>query len=129
MRRLEMFAICSFSEEHRNNYLNETDFELMAKWGLNHVRIPMCASHSNTRRLSLTLPQRLLGVRHFGGRTLRARRASSSYSVEKHLTTAQQLPYLYRAIKWAAKHNIRVMMDLHGVPGSQNGCARLTCSR
>lgn len=32
-----------------------------------------------------------------------------------------QLPYLQKAVTWAAKHNIKVIVDLHGAPGSQNG--------
>ncbi|GLB35841.1 putative glycosyl hydrolase 5 (cellulase A) family protein [Lyophyllum shimeji] len=32
-----------------------------------------------------------------------------------------QLPYLQKAVKWAAKYGIKVIVDLHGAPGSQNG--------
>jgi glucan 1,3-beta-glucosidase len=32
-----------------------------------------------------------------------------------------QLPYLKKAISWAGKHGLKVIVDLHGVPGSQNG--------
>ncbi|TFK99556.1 exo-1-3-beta-glucanase [Pterulicium gracile] len=32
-----------------------------------------------------------------------------------------QLPYLQRAVEWASKYGIKVMVDLHGAPGSQNG--------
>lgn len=32
-----------------------------------------------------------------------------------------QLPYLQRAVEWARKYGIKVMVDLHGAPGSQNG--------
>lgn len=34
-----------------------------------------------------------------------------------------QLPYLTEAIGWAGLHGLKVIVDLHGVPGSQNGCA------
>lgn len=30
-------------------------------------------------------------------------------------------PYLLRALQWARKHSIYVILDLHGAPGSQNG--------
>jgi len=30
-------------------------------------------------------------------------------------------PYLLRALDWAQKHNVHVIVDLHGAPGSQNG--------
>ncbi|KAF8337443.1 glycoside hydrolase family 5 protein [Cantharellus anzutake] len=32
-----------------------------------------------------------------------------------------QFGYLKRAVGWAANHGVKVLIDLHGVPGSQNG--------
>ncbi|THH03953.1 hypothetical protein EW145_g5870 [Phellinidium pouzarii] len=32
-----------------------------------------------------------------------------------------QLPYLQKAIGWAGKYGLKVVIDLHGAPGSQNG--------
>ncbi|KAF9262542.1 exo-1,3-beta-glucanase [Marasmius fiardii PR-910] len=32
-----------------------------------------------------------------------------------------QLPYLQRAVGWAANHGLKLIVDLHGAPGSQNG--------
>lgn len=32
-----------------------------------------------------------------------------------------QYPYLLKAIQWAQNHGIKVLVDLHGAPGSQNG--------
>lgn len=32
-----------------------------------------------------------------------------------------QLPYLQQAVQWAANHGLKVVVDLHGAPGSQNG--------
>ncbi|KAJ7170174.1 glycoside hydrolase family 5 protein [Mycena filopes] len=32
-----------------------------------------------------------------------------------------QLPYLSKAITWATNHNLKLIIDLHGAPGSQNG--------
>ncbi|KAF5368395.1 hypothetical protein D9758_002194 [Tetrapyrgos nigripes] len=32
-----------------------------------------------------------------------------------------QLPYLRKALDWANTHNLQVIIDLHGAPGSQNG--------
>ncbi|KAE8226178.1 hypothetical protein CF319_g1212 [Tilletia indica] len=34
---------------------------------------------------------------------------------------ANQLEYLTKAVGWAKKYGLKVMIDLHGVPGSQNG--------
>ena len=36
-----------------------------------------------------------------------------------------QLPYLRKAVAWASNHDLKVIIDLHGVPGSQNGYGRL----
>ncbi|KAJ8084516.1 hypothetical protein AAF712_004336 [Marasmius tenuissimus] len=32
-----------------------------------------------------------------------------------------QLPYLRKAVGWARNHGLKVIVDLHGAPGSQNG--------
>ncbi|KAF8971704.1 glycoside hydrolase superfamily [Flammula alnicola] len=32
-----------------------------------------------------------------------------------------QLPYLSKAVTWAQNHGLKVIVDLHGAPGSQNG--------
>jgi aryl-phospho-beta-D-glucosidase BglC (GH1 family) len=34
-----------------------------------------------------------------------------------------QLPYLRNAVDWASKYGLKVLIDLHGAPGSQNGYA------
>ena len=35
-----------------------------------------------------------------------------------------QLPYLQKAVTWAGNHGLKVIVDLHGAPGSQNGCGQ-----
>ncbi|KAK2461435.1 hypothetical protein APHAL10511_005898 [Amanita phalloides] len=32
-----------------------------------------------------------------------------------------QLPYLHKAVTWAQNHGLKIIIDLHGAPGSQNG--------
>ncbi|KAF9225500.1 glycoside hydrolase family 5 protein [Gyrodon lividus] len=32
-----------------------------------------------------------------------------------------QLPYLQKAVQWAGQYGLKVIVDLHGAPGSQNG--------
>ncbi|CAE6442981.1 unnamed protein product [Rhizoctonia solani] len=32
-----------------------------------------------------------------------------------------QYPYLFKAVQWARNHGVKVLIDLHGAPGSQNG--------
>lgn len=36
-----------------------------------------------------------------------------------------QLPYLQKAVTWAKNHNLKLIVDLHGAPGSQNGLVYL----
>jgi aryl-phospho-beta-D-glucosidase BglC (GH1 family) len=40
-----------------------------------------------------------------------------------------QLPYLRSAVNWARAHNLKLVIDLHGAPGSQNGYAHVFFSR
>lgn len=32
-----------------------------------------------------------------------------------------QYPYLFKAVEWSAKYGLKVIIDIHGAPGSQNG--------
>lgn len=32
-----------------------------------------------------------------------------------------QYPYVEKAVKWAKKYGLKVILDIHGAPGSQNG--------
>jgi glucan 1,3-beta-glucosidase len=36
-----------------------------------------------------------------------------------------QLPYLQKAVTWARNHGLKLIVDLHGAPGSQNGCVQI----
>ena len=36
-----------------------------------------------------------------------------------------QLPYLQNAVQWASQYGLKVIVDLHGTPGSQNGCVSI----
>lgn len=35
--------------------------------------------------------------------------------------TQGQYPYLFKAVEWAKKYGLKVIIDIHGAPGSQNG--------
>lgn len=37
--------------------------------------------------------------------------------------------YIKKAVEWCKKHGLKVMLDLHGVPGGQNGFDRYVASR
>lgn len=39
-----------------------------------------------------------------------------------------QLPYLRKAVGWAANHGLKLIIDLHGAPGSQNGYVDVSCN-
>ncbi|ORX63859.1 glycoside hydrolase [Basidiobolus meristosporus CBS 931.73] len=59
---------------------------------------------------------------NYGLNTVRIPYGYWMVDVEKHEPYVQgQYPYLRRAVKWAIQHNLHVLLDLHGAPGSQNG--------
>ena len=73
-------------KQHRDTYVTQQDFKIVAEHGLNLVRIPV--------------PYFIFGdVKPFIG------------CVE----------YLDRAFGWAEAYGIKILIDLHTVPGSQNG--------
>ncbi|KAF9190558.1 hypothetical protein BGZ51_008496 [Haplosporangium sp. Z 767] len=78
-------------EKHYATWVTEETFIRIRDLGLNHVRIP-------------------IGFWALGGLT-----ADEPYV--PNLSWA----YLLRAIEWARKYGIRVMVELHAAPGSQNG--------
>lgn len=76
-------------QAHWSTWFTEYDFQAMAKYGLNHVRIP-------------------IGYWAF-------------YLLENDPYVQGQEYYLDRAIEWARNAGLKVWIDLHGAPGSQNG--------
>ncbi|KAL7010172.1 hypothetical protein EMMF5_000192 [Cystobasidiomycetes sp. EMM_F5] len=78
-------------QNHWNTWITESDFAQIASYGLNHVRIP-------------------IGYWSVPGQ---------KYDWEPYFTGAYD--YLRRGVGWAQKYGINVVIDLHGVPGSQNG--------
>ncbi|GAA5827967.1 hypothetical protein JCM5353_002851 [Sporobolomyces roseus] len=76
---------------HWDSFYTEADIAEIASYGLNHVRIP-------------------IGYWAFD----QVSRPGEPY-------VSGQYPYLLKAIGWARKHGIKVMVDLHGAPQSQNG--------
>ncbi|PWN46721.1 glycoside hydrolase [Violaceomyces palustris] len=75
---------------HYNSWITEADFQKMAEYGLNTVRLP---------------------VPHW---------AFNGSSSEPYLDSIQ-LPWISKAIGWARDYNLDMVLDLHTVPGSQNG--------
>ncbi|KDQ24837.1 glycoside hydrolase family 5 protein [Pleurotus ostreatus PC15] len=84
-------------KDHWETWITEDDFIAIKAAGLNHVRIPLGywsvpLTESDTRYTT---------------------------SVAPYIPGAW--PYLLRALNWGRKHNVHVIVDLHGAPGSQNG--------
>ncbi|SCV67111.1 BQ2448_5757 [Microbotryum intermedium] len=76
--------------DHWDSWITELDIEEIAEAGLNHIRIPV-----------------------------------GYWAVDINTAAGEpyipgSLYYLDSAIKWAKKAGLRVLVDLHGVPGSQN---------
>ncbi|KAG0358254.1 glycoside hydrolase superfamily [Gamsiella multidivaricata] len=78
-------------ENHYASWVTEDTFVQLKNLGLNHVRIPV-------------------GFWAMGNLT-----AGEPY------VPNVAWKYLLRGIEWARKYGIRVMVELHGAPGSQNG--------
>ncbi|KAG0292942.1 hypothetical protein BGZ96_003471 [Linnemannia gamsii] len=78
-------------EDHYASWVTEDTFVQIKKLGLNHVRVP-------------------IGFWAMG----------NLVQGEPYVANVSW-NYLLRAIEWARKHGIRVMVELHGAPGSQNG--------
>jgi glucan 1,3-beta-glucosidase len=75
--------------QHWNTWINQADFNQIAAFGLNHVRIP----------IGYWAVAPLEGDPYVQG----------------------QLPILDQAIIWAREAGLKILLDLHGAPGSQNG--------
>ncbi|KDR76186.1 hypothetical protein GALMADRAFT_67855 [Galerina marginata CBS 339.88] len=84
-------------KNHWDNWITEDDFAQISAAGLNHVRIPI----------------------GYWSIPLGPGDTSTSTSTAPYTTGAWT--YLLKALVWAQKHNIYVILDLHGAPGSQNG--------
>lgn len=76
-------------QQHWETWFTQDDFFAMAKYGLNHVRIP-------------------IGYWAF-----------ACYGSDPYVQG--QEAYLDKAIEWSRAAGLKVIVDLHGAPGSQNG--------
>ena len=73
-------------KEHRDTYVTEDDFRIVAEHGINLIRIPV--------------PYFIFGDRP---------------------PLIGCIEYLDKAFDWAEKYGLTILIDLHTVPGSQNG--------
>ncbi len=84
-------------EQHWDTWVTEADFQKMASLGINTVRLPIGYWSIGTRFTDNSPFAPYRDVYNFSWR------------------------YIARAINWAAKYDIGVLVDLHGAYGSQNG--------
>lgn len=85
-RKAEPKKLAAAMKQHRDTYVTEEDFKVIASHGMNMVRIPV--------------PYFIFGdVPPFIG----------------------CIEYLDHAFDWAEKYGLRILIDLHTVPDSQNG--------
>lgn len=89
----------SVLEQHWDTWIVESDFEYLASIGINTVRLP--------------IGYWSLGPLYCAGTEFDA--VASVYT--------NAWPRVVRAINWASKYGLGVLVDLHGAPGSQNGQA------
>ncbi|KAF8920328.1 glycoside hydrolase family 5 protein [Mucidula mucida] len=82
---------------HWETWYTEDDFAAMQAAGINHVRIPI-----GYWSVPMTAADTTFGT-----------------SVSPYIPGAW--PYFLQALNWARAHQIHVIVDLHGAPGSQNG--------
>jgi glucan 1,3-beta-glucosidase len=97
--------------EHWDTWITEGDFEAIAAAGCVLVCVGACAA---SFEFSVVLIFRLNHVRIPIGYWAYDVSAGEPYISGQH-------KYLLKAIAWAATYNIKVIVDLHGAPGSQNG--------
>lgn len=89
-------------DNHFNTWITEDDFRQIADSGFNLVRIPI------------------------GYWAWKLNNSFSSYPAnitfkDPYVGEGLQLTYLQKAIDWATKYDLKIWIDLHGAPGSQNG--------
>ncbi|TCD64392.1 hypothetical protein EIP91_004140 [Steccherinum ochraceum] len=88
-------------EEHYNTFITEEDIAQIAAAGLNWVRLPVPFWAISTWS----------DVGNDG----------NGQPVSEPFATGVCWKYILRIFKWARKYGIRVSLDLHTAPGSQNG--------
>ncbi|CAL9732218.1 glucan 1,3-beta-glucosidase I/II [Monosporozyma unispora] len=88
--------------DHFNSWITEDDFKQIAENGFNLVRLPIGYWAWKLNNTLSTYPGNITYKDPYVGEGL-------------------QLNYLKKAIGWATKYGLKIWIDLHGAPGSQNG--------
>lgn len=89
----------AYMEQHWDTWITEDDFRNLAAQGINTVRLPIGYWSAGPYFTHYSPFEQYQSVYEFSWR------------------------YIARAINWAAKYDIGVIVDLHGAYGSQNGQA------
>lgn len=87
-----------YLEQHWDTWITEDDFKWLASKGFNTVRIP-------------------IGYWSVGAYFVKKNSDFSPHAV----VYQNSWKYVARGIRWAAKYDLGVLLDLHGAYGSQNG--------
>eukprot|EP01001_Neometanema_parovale_P006336 NODE_2703_length_1360_cov_47.224737_g2568_i0.p1 GENE.NODE_2703_length_1360_cov_47.224737_g2568_i0~~NODE_2703_length_1360_cov_47.224737_g2568_i0.p1 ORF type:complete len:386 (-),score=25.44 NODE_2703_length_1360_cov_47.224737_g2568_i0:136-1293(-) len=80
-----------FMQRHRDSFITESDFAEIAALGLNAVRLPFHYTALEAHEGTPFVPA----------------------------LDGSGVPYLQRALEWAERHQLMVILDLHGLPGQQ----------
>lgn len=87
-------------KHHLNTFITEKDFEFIAKTGVNTLRIPI--GYWNV--------------------------IEDPYKIYAPINPANSLALMDKALDWAKKYDLAVILDVHSSPGSQNGWEHSGCS-
>lgn len=97
-------------------FITEKDFAAMAELGINTVRLPVSIIVTG-RQIPLTRNSQV-GYWSVGKDNCHCENTPFWPFIDKY---ESQWSYVLRAIEWAAKYNIGVLVDFHAAEGSQNG--------
>merc|ERR1719265_128533 len=88
-------------KQHLNTFITEKDFEFIAKTGVNTLRIPV--GYWNV--------------------------VDDPYKIYAPINPANSLALIDKAMDWAKKYDLAVILDVHSSPGSQNGWEHSGCAQ
>lgn len=87
-------------KQHLNSFITEKDFEFISKTGVNTLRIPI--GYWNV--------------------------VEDPYKIYAPINPSNSLALMEKALDWAKKYDLAVILDVHSSPGSQNGWEHSGCS-
>lgn len=97
----------SILKNHWDSWVTQGDFEKIKNAGFNTVRIPIGCEWA------------FCGLEYSHSADMTIDWAYEKFDNDPYIQGAA--PYLDKAIAWARQTNLKVLIDLHGAPGSQNG--------